>query len=114
MIQSVEEPILILAIDNMGQLPHLQFSILTYIFFITGMSQRIYLGSVSTFEGTVWFTLVLENPTNYHVERYNDTAQAFMKDRLKIIQPHEFGQFHIDGKSLAKVVEEKLQEPATA
>jgi len=68
------------------------------------------LDSVRSQEGALWFTLVIENPSNHHVEIYKDSNQPFVKDRLKILKPNEFGSCQVNGVFLGKLVENKMKE----
>lgn len=77
------------------------------------MSQRFHLGSVSRNEGTLWFTLVMENTKDFYVELYNDTCQPFVKERLKTFRIADFDQYEINGVALKKLVADKMQELKT-
>ena len=73
------------------------------------MGTRFHLDSVSTKDGTLWFTLVIENPTNYFVELYNDSSQPFLTERTKIIKPIDFKNHQVNGVPLVKLVENTLK-----
>jgi hypothetical protein len=74
------------------------------------LAKRHHLGSESRPNETIWFTLVFEDASRLMVERYNDTRNAFIKDRLIKISPKEFGKHFVNGASLQKLVQEKLKE----
>ena len=78
------------------------------------MAQRFHLDLMNSPEGTVWFTLVLEEPVRYHVESYTDSRNAYLKERTKYIAPSEFGQYQVNGVPLIKLVENKLQDMVEA
>ena len=74
------------------------------------MTERIHLGTSESADGTMWYTLIMESPTRFHVEKYNDSKRAFLKDRLTIVPITEFGKHFIDGVSLAVLVADKFRE----
>ncbi len=74
------------------------------------MLQRHHLGSESRPDETIWFTLVFEDASRLMVERYNDSRNAFIKDRLIKIPPKEFGKYSVNGAPLEKLVQDKLKE----
>ena len=76
------------------------------------MAERFHLDSVSTASGTIWFTLVIDNPLTYYVELYNDSRNAFIKDRTKRILPADLSKHWVNGVPLISLVENKLEEMA--
>lgn len=74
------------------------------------MEKRFYLDSDHRPEGTIWYTLVFENPTTYFVERFNDSVLSFLTGRVKKIRPSEFNGQTVNGVRLAELVETKLKE----
>ena len=77
-------------------------------------ANRFYLDSVNRPEGTIWFTLVLKDSSTFFVEQFSDSVLSFLTGRTKTIRPDDFGNYSINGKSLAEVVENKLREINTA
>src|SRR6185369_2082003 len=92
---------------HMGYKPHIYTIPILYDGLV---ADRFHLGSISEDSGTIWFTLVVDSPSNFFVERYNDSTQPFIRDRLKTIKPSEFGKHQINGVSLNKIVGSKLVE----
>jgi hypothetical protein len=74
------------------------------------MAQRFHLDLVNTTDGTIWFTLVVDDPVGYFVEEYNDSPNVFIKGRTKLITPCDLAKHEVNGVSLIKLVENKLQE----
>ena len=78
------------------------------------MAERFHLDSVKNRDSTTWYTLVVEDPVNYFVEEYNDTKNAFIKDRTKRIARADLGKHQINGTPLITVVENKMSDIAEA
>ena len=76
------------------------------------MADRFHLDSVATASGTVWYTLVIDNPVGYYVEQYNDSKNAFIKDRTKRISAVELTKHWVNGTPLITLVENKMTEMA--
>jgi hypothetical protein len=74
------------------------------------VAERFHLDSVTTLEGTTWFTLVIEEPAKYFVEQYNDAKTAFATNRTKRILPSEFSKHWVNGIPLVMLIENKLGE----
>ena len=74
------------------------------------MNKRIHLGSTSTPNGMVWFTLVFEYGCEFFVERYDDSHLEVKEKRLQIIPSNEFKKHHLNGVSLRQLVDEKFKE----
>lgn len=74
------------------------------------MAERFYLGAEPKAEGTIHFTLVVENPDDFCVEAYNDSRLPFVRERHKIIRAHHFTNYKINGVTLDKLVAEKIYE----
>lgn len=74
------------------------------------MAKRHHLKSVETADGTIWLTLVCEDPLNFFIEQYNDAKISFLKERLKIIRSNELGRHEINGVPLVKLVERELKQ----
>lgn len=74
------------------------------------MAERIHLGTIDRSDGTIWYTLIVESPTRFHVEQYNDSIQVFLKERLTTIPTNELGRHVIGGISLATLVADKFKE----
>jgi hypothetical protein len=74
------------------------------------MLKRHHLDSEIDSGATIWFTLVFEDASRVLVERYNDSRNAFIKDRLINIPPKEFNKYFVNGTPLEKLVQEKLKE----
>jgi hypothetical protein len=74
------------------------------------MTQRFYLGAMEEFSGMNTFTLVVESPSVYFVECYNDSRLSFIKERLKTIPSQATGKYRVNGVPLKKLVEAKFQE----
>lgn len=74
------------------------------------MPHRYHLDSTEGNEGTIWFTLVFDNSTQFFVEKYNDSSRVFVKERFKKIYPDEFGGYQINSIPLGKLVASKLKE----
>ena len=71
---------------------------------------RYHLDSIETTTGTIWLTLVCENPFRFFVEQYNDSKLSFLKDRLKVIQAGDLDRHGVNGISLATLVERKRRQ----
>jgi len=69
---------------------------------------------VATLQGTVWYTLILNDPVSFYVEVYNDSTNAFIKDRSKRILPVELHKHWVNDMPLISMVEQKLEEMAEA
>ena len=76
------------------------------------MADRFHLTSVKTVEGAIWYTLVLNDPIGFYVEKYNDSRNAFIKERTKTISPDELPKHWVNGMPLISLVENKLEELA--
>jgi hypothetical protein len=76
------------------------------------MAERFHLDSVTTAEGTTWFTLVIEGSANYFVEQYNDAKVPFVKRQTIRILRSEFSKHRVNGVSLVMLVENKLGDLA--
>ena len=74
------------------------------------MAERFHLDSVSGPDGTTWYTLVLEDPVIYFVEQYNDTRNAFIKERTKRIARADLGKHNVNGIPLITLVESKMDD----
>lgn len=75
------------------------------------MAKRFYLNSVNKEDGTViWFTLVMEDPANFFVERCRDSKLPFIPDKITRIEAGEFDDYHQDDVSLGRLVKERLRE----
>lgn len=77
------------------------------------MPKKVHLDSVNKAQGTVWFTLVFDNPDRFFVEERFDSNQPFLKNKVKEIKPGEFDQHTVNGVSLSKLVNLQLNELAT-
>jgi hypothetical protein len=74
------------------------------------MATRVHLGSVEKLDGTVWFTLVIDNLSTFYVEQYNDSRQPLIRERIKTINPAEFNHYEVNGTPLSTLVETKMKE----
>jgi hypothetical protein len=74
------------------------------------MVKKLYLDSTVKPEGTVWFTLVFENPTKFFVEELHDSNLPFVKHRVETISAADLDERTINGVSMKKVVVAKLNE----
>jgi len=76
--------------------------------------ERFHLDSVKDREGTIWFTLVMEDPTNYFVEQYNDSQFGTAQQRTMCISRDKLKNHNVNGIPLITLVENKLAEIAEA
>jgi len=74
------------------------------------MNKRIHLGSTTTPNGNVWFTLVFEYGSEFFVERYDDSDLNIKEKRLQIIPSNEFKKHLLNGVPLRQLVDEKFKE----
>ena len=74
------------------------------------MLKRYHLDFEEKPAGTLSYTLVFEDFSNYFVEQYNDSKLSFLTNRVKKISPQEFDHFSVNGQSLAELVSKKLKE----
>jgi len=72
--------------------------------------KRYHLESEDKTTGTLSYTLVFEDASNYFVEQYNDSKLSFLTNRVKKIAPQEVDQYSVNGKSLSELVSKKLKE----
>ena len=76
------------------------------------MAKKVHLDSVAKPNGTVWFTLVFENPASFFVEERFDSNRPFSNNKIKEIKPGEFSGHVVNGVSLSKLVNFQLNELA--
>ena len=74
------------------------------------MAKRYHLKTVDGIDGTIWLTLVYEDPYHFFVEQYNDSRLSFLVDRLKIIRIDDLCRYEFEGVSLVDLVEQKLAQ----
>ncbi len=76
--------------------------------------ERFHLDSAKDREGTIWFTLVVEDPINYFVEQYHDSKFRNAQDRMMCISRDKLRNHIVNGIPLITLVENKLAEIAEA
>lgn len=74
------------------------------------MVKKLHLDSVIQPDGTVWFTLVFENPTKFFVEELHDSNLPFIKHKIRTISAADLEEHAINGVCMSKLVKSKLKE----
>jgi|HubBroStandDraft_1064217.scaffolds.fasta_scaffold1389428_1 hypothetical protein len=72
------------------------------------MAKKIHLDSIERPEGTIWFTLVMENDKEFFVEKTIDTKLPTLKNKVEKIPPSDFSKHIVNGKSLTTLIAERI------
>jgi hypothetical protein len=77
----------------------------------TGMLKKYHLGSIRKSDGLrIWYHLVFCKTGEMLVEETYDFDQPYKNHKINAIPPQDFDKYELNGKSLRRLVADKLVE----
>lgn len=72
------------------------------------MPTKIHLDSMEKPEGTIWFTLIVENNKEFFVEKTIDSKLSYGRNKVEKIAPDDFGKHIVNGKNLKTLIADRI------
>jgi len=72
------------------------------------MPTKIHLDSMEKPEGTIWFTLIVENNKEFFVEKTTDSKLPHSRNKIEKITPSDFSKHVVNGKNLMTLIADRI------